>query len=562
MHRISLLSLIFTIILSACSHKGEITDALLRADAVLCEHPDSALAILHATDTTGISDSQRAHFALLNAKASDKSYIELTDVSSIARAADYYHDHGDSLEVQSAYYLGIVQHNADEYGRALISLMQAHEIAENVGELFYKAMSSRALADVYSDLLAYDAAVRHDSICINEFMEAGKPYYAMVEKFYFPYCLIKNNDYKKALEVLDENAKDVFFFETPERKYWYYSTNAQATFELGNYIKAEELYDSCIHSYYNETRSQDFSYAALNYLKLGKQHKAQDAIRHAKIKAKQYSDTLYYMLAETRLAEFNNDYKCAFYLHDSIYSKYNRKRNQLLSHPYTTVLTDYFSNKSAERLDILNTKQKQLWMLVAITLLSLLSVVLLYIIYKRKIRIRDLENENLLNDINQLGLRIRRMSEAIAIKENMNRDHRLFTSNSLVTIIDHILAIQNHTPVSIDGNSHLRKAINATLDELKSDLVLEEIQSFADLSKGNIITKMKNQIPALTLKHLNYVSLLVIGFSNPSICRILGINTINALHQMRSRIKIAIEKSMAKDSNLFLAVLKSKKNKF
>lgn len=562
MHRISLLSLIFTIILSACIQRSEITDALLRADAVLCEHPDSALAILHATDTTGISDSQRAHFALLNAKASDKCYIDLTDVSSIARAADYYRGHGDSLEVQSAYYSGIVQHNADEYGRALISLMQAHEVADNIGDLFYRAMSSRALADVYSDLLAYDAAVKHDSICISEFMEAGKPYYAMVEKFYFPYCLIKNNDYKKALEVLDENAKDVFFFETPERKYWYYSTSAQATFELGNYIKTEELYDSCINSYYNETRSQDFSYAALNYLKLGKQHKAQDAIRHAKIKAKQYSDTLYYMLAETRLAEFNHDYKCAFYLHDSIYSKYNRKRNQLLSHPYTTVLTDYFSNKSAERLDLLNTKQKQLWMMVAITLLSLLSAVLLYIIYKRKIRIRDLENENLLNDINQLGLRIRRMSEVIAIKENMNRDHRLFTSNSLVTIIDRILAIQNHTPVSIDGNSHLRKAINTTLDELKSDLVLEEIQSFADLSKGNIITKMKNQIPALTLKHLNYVSLLVIGFSNPSICRILGINTINALHQMRSRIKIAIEKSMAKDSKLFLAVLKSKKNKF
>lgn len=175
MNKLLRILVMFAVILTACSRRSDFTDALRCADAVLCEHPDSALAILQALDTNGISDSQRAHYALLDAKASDKSYIIQTDASPIARAADYYRGHGDSLEVQSAYYYGLALMIEKDYKNALSELTEAFDIAEKAGDNFYQGMATRELAGVYHSLLMSKESLYWAEIAKDRFIKANKP---------------------------------------------------------------------------------------------------------------------------------------------------------------------------------------------------------------------------------------------------------------------------------------------------------------------------------------------------------------------------------------------------
>lgn len=139
--------------LAACQQHQSLTDAITQADAVVCSQTDSALAILATVDTFGAPERLKAHYVLLFEKASDKAYRTNTADSAISAAVRYYEGRGDTLEAQALYYKGVVQFNKQDYGYSLISLTQAHEAADRAKDIFYKAMSSRTLSDVYNVLL-------------------------------------------------------------------------------------------------------------------------------------------------------------------------------------------------------------------------------------------------------------------------------------------------------------------------------------------------------------------------------------------------------------------------
>ena len=61
------------------------------AEAVMIEHPDSALAIIKTIDTLSLKTrSMAARYALLHTMALDKNFIDTTDVSVIRPALEYY----------------------------------------------------------------------------------------------------------------------------------------------------------------------------------------------------------------------------------------------------------------------------------------------------------------------------------------------------------------------------------------------------------------------------------------------------------------------------------------
>ena len=95
--------------------------------------PDSALAVLRQIDTASLNrPKDRAQFALLQAIALDKNYIDTTDLRIIRPALSYYQKHGTaSQKMQAYYYEGRILHNAQRDAEAVISLMHALENATN-----------------------------------------------------------------------------------------------------------------------------------------------------------------------------------------------------------------------------------------------------------------------------------------------------------------------------------------------------------------------------------------------------------------------------------------------
>ena len=91
-------NLIYTFILlalAACTtHQGPRAQ-LDQAEALMTEHPDSALSILQEVDEAQLSTkAQQARFALLLSMALDKNYIDVASDSLIRPAVEYYEKHG------------------------------------------------------------------------------------------------------------------------------------------------------------------------------------------------------------------------------------------------------------------------------------------------------------------------------------------------------------------------------------------------------------------------------------------------------------------------------------
>jgi len=77
-------------ILAACSHTPDAR--LMRAESLLEQHPDSALAIIRSIDHKKLNHKNSMYASLLEVKAADKAYITATSDSAIKTLIQYYID--------------------------------------------------------------------------------------------------------------------------------------------------------------------------------------------------------------------------------------------------------------------------------------------------------------------------------------------------------------------------------------------------------------------------------------------------------------------------------------
>jgi len=124
----------------------------------LSDNPRSAyeqLSEIPADDLN--SKSRQARYALLMSLAMDKSYIDVADDSLIQVAVRYYKNRGaDRNRMLALYSLGRVQLNAENRTSAIISLLQAKEIAERLDDRHYLGLITKNMAYIYGDSQDYD----------------------------------------------------------------------------------------------------------------------------------------------------------------------------------------------------------------------------------------------------------------------------------------------------------------------------------------------------------------------------------------------------------------------
>ena len=149
---ILLLLLAFT----ACSDQKAATDVLNRAETLMNEHPDSALNLLRTLTFDDFQkEKNRARYALLHSQALDKNYIDVTSDSLISVAVDYYKDKDDvRSKFLSYYYMGRVHANGERYLQATSCLMEAEQLAGEVGDDYLLGLLYSEMGRIYR--LYYD----------------------------------------------------------------------------------------------------------------------------------------------------------------------------------------------------------------------------------------------------------------------------------------------------------------------------------------------------------------------------------------------------------------------
>ena len=145
------------------------------AEAVMEEHPDSALALLDTLDRSRLTTREaRARHALLYSQALDKNYIELTTDSIIRPAAQYYARHGspnDRLKAQ--YYLGCIFRNASDWEQAIEHFVNAEEYVDRATDWQAVGRLYSAKRAIYFDIYDFEKSYRDALLSAEYYGKSG-----------------------------------------------------------------------------------------------------------------------------------------------------------------------------------------------------------------------------------------------------------------------------------------------------------------------------------------------------------------------------------------------------
>ena len=174
-HRLSLprhnfYAIILTIavlaVLASCqrSHSNAVFDKI---NAMACQNPDSAIAMLTRIDHQTLSQFDRHRFDLLSIKAYDKAYISHTSDSLILTVIDYFSNFKtDSIYAEALYYGGRVYSDLGDLPTALDYFQQAAENLGNDHHLHLKGNVMSQTGRLLHSLKLYDQAREYISEAI------------------------------------------------------------------------------------------------------------------------------------------------------------------------------------------------------------------------------------------------------------------------------------------------------------------------------------------------------------------------------------------------------------
>ena len=159
----------------SCADDSAVMEELDWAEAVMEEHPDSALALLDTLDRSRLTTREaRARHALLYSQALDKNYIELTTDSIIRPAAQYYARHGspnDRLKAQ--YYLGCIFRNASDWEQAIEHFVNAEEYVDRATDWQAVGRLYSAKRAIYFDIYDFEKSYRDALLSAEYYGKSG-----------------------------------------------------------------------------------------------------------------------------------------------------------------------------------------------------------------------------------------------------------------------------------------------------------------------------------------------------------------------------------------------------
>lgn len=200
-------------------------EALSRMDsaaALIEENPDSALSLLQAVDSAGLTDQPtQARFSLLMAQAIHKT-SELTDMAIVQPAIDYYANHGSPTEqMLTDFYEGVVYKSHHQLTKALECYLRAEQRGE--GSTFWEGMGRviTGQGTVYYNWKQWDSYLKCMLKALEYYRKSDDEptYYRTL--YFVAVAYARKGDYqneRKYLEMLRPAVND----PTSERQTWYY----------------------------------------------------------------------------------------------------------------------------------------------------------------------------------------------------------------------------------------------------------------------------------------------------------------------------------------------------
>lgn len=534
----------------------EADKVLNAADAVMFSRPDSALQILTDLDTTSLSDSRIARYALLMTKASDKNYLPLTNDSLILKAVNHYSGRGDSLETQALYYYGSSMFELNKIEEALAYLNLAYDHSKNQKDYFYEALSARSLSDIYKNIGVFEKQ--------KEYALKAKQAFTNKEKYSNDTSLLKASTWMNIMIELaeinlnnPENAielcskPDSLWFKNDE--YYRHRTlinKAYAYHLLKKYNEASSIYEYLLKDGY-KFRAYDWCCLAHNYYNCGRVPLANAALDSARVNINDNVDSLYYLSIKSWKYYFDKNYQSAFDTNTILQKELSMKSKQLIESNNTTTLINSYKELSNQNIrKAKNLKFRLIFFIcssaILITLLILLSIK--YRNNKSNLNELNLRIESLLNECNELNCIISENSLNYELLNNSIKEY----VNKVIKSLDEICTLWFNTPASDKDITKLSRGMEKIFNKLSSNSSEDKLQLILDLYCKDILDEAVYLKIDLSPNNIILIKYLYVGFSLETIAVLMKKETTNAIRIDKTRLKKIIMSSTNDEKEKFL----------
>lgn len=376
-----LIALLLSSVLISCNTKENDFSSLLNdVNAFMEEHPDSALNVLQSVNVANLQNKrQKALYSLLYSMALDKNFIDKTDFSVLQPAIDYYLKKGNATEkLRTYYYMGRIYDNLNNDEQAMKCFVQGMKFGENSDDCltFGRLLFSKAL--IHNKIFEYDKFIEYMFKASSNFKEAKKQssYFNALSLVIRGYTIVKDTTIldKKILS----NLWDILDKNNESQKSSFYDTKIHYENTFGNIGSIRSTINECI-SDLSPSKRPWFKIAEGYYI-IGNYNKCKEALSMYRL-YNNYQNAGYYAIASKLYEKIGNpvlaleNYKMYIKLSDSADMAIFKRDTKFIEERH-----------SMELQQIREKNNRIIIVLVSITLIFLISLLVVWLRYKLKIK--------------------------------------------------------------------------------------------------------------------------------------------------------------------------------
>lgn len=556
--RFALLTLL-SAMLGACNGANHHADhAIAKAETLMEQKPDSALALLQSIDPSAISgDRRRALHALLLSQARHKNWIDEESDTLILQAVNYFSTVDEPHYAMLAnYYEGHIQANIKEYANSSFYLLRALEYAKLSENPFWQARIYDDLADNARATHQPHAAIRYKQKAIpifktydNKTNFLNHAYIGLAEN----YNSVNNPDSAIiSLHSIDTTNVNSTLL------YLYHNTLADSYLLKDKADSAKQhFFKGMTERETNEWLSSHYTQLALIYNHLHNIDSAIFCIRKAQTMAKNPSESHY--AASNALSIFiDNDMIEEAVSASAQCDSLNLYINEWSDNQQIPVAESTY-NLEKYYTELSKTEKLQLIALIAFIIISI--VIIAFILYiressKRKAAERlafEAKRNLLISELKMLHYNNNQLKTTLTNTLAQNASMQSSQTKLLKSQFTYLNALckkyysfrieKSVTPShrqNYDFSNDLEKILAAITDSKDSINNLEEM---INQSRDNLMSKFKQEFPKLSSNEHLLATLIFAGLSSHSICLITNTPKIETYRNRKSRLKRIIENS-------------------
>lgn len=529
---------------AGCDPNKEEMNDIERAESMLRNNPEEALAIMESIDRSTIFENRElAYYALVYSEACyyNRKLISSDSLTSIS--VDYYDNRKDYDRRARAFFQhGMVLNLSKQYPEAIIALTESLESINKYGNVHLEGVVHRTMGDVYRARYCYKNSYQEYCLAYDCFHVLQLKYHAYYTKYNMGQAAAKMRNYEEA-EILFNEVRD-YSIENNDMDLLCTVLHELCDLYLKqeDYVKCSEVVElfekyDCVLWFV----SRYYAVRAIVSSELGDNDLAQEYITIAE----EQSDRDEAIIEDAWYSIYKSmgDTKSALYWLELINKRLDESLMVAADQPVLNYQIDLLNNnltKEEHELTITRQRNVAVYVTIAIILSLLLGILRAFAAKK------DRDIQQYIETIHDLQITTHNSSDTLSEAVDQLYNDRLNDLNRLCeTYYEHS-----------DTSRHASKVfeqVRETIESIKSDDArIEELERLVNKCRGNLMQKLREQCPRLNSKEQRVVLYSYAGFSSRAICVFMETNPV-ALSKIKYRIKLKIKECEAKDAELLIS---------